>query len=112
MLETFVSTCFLTGGAADICQLCVGDEILAINEVQLSSSLTQDGIVKLIVDSVLTGNLSLDIKRYGKSKKRENVKFYVASCIYIQICFGRDDKVSVNQVRHSHISQSSAIISC
>ena len=60
-----------SGGAADICQLCVGDEILAINDVRLSASLTQDGIVKLIVDSVLTGNLSLDIKRYGKSKKRK-----------------------------------------
>ncbi|XP_076821786.1 uncharacterized protein LOC143468450 isoform X1 [Clavelina lepadiformis] len=57
------------GGAADVCQLCVGDEILAINDVRLSSSLTQDGIVQLIVDSVFTGNLSLDIRRYGKVKK-------------------------------------------
>nr|CAB3263459.1 LIM domain only protein 7 [Phallusia mammillata] len=57
------------GGAADICQLCVGDEILAINDVRLDSTLTQDGIVQLIVDSVITGNLSLDIRRYGKAKK-------------------------------------------
>lgn len=60
---------FYVGGAADICQLCVGDEILAINDVRLDYSLTQDGIVQLIVDSVITGNLSLDIRRYGKAKK-------------------------------------------
>ena len=47
----------------------MGDEILAINDVRLDSSLTQDGIVQLIVDSVITGNLALDIRRYGKAKK-------------------------------------------
>ncbi|XP_078488862.1 uncharacterized protein LOC100181356 [Ciona intestinalis] len=57
------------GGAASVCQLCIGDEILAINDVRLSSTLTQDEIVQLIVDSVITGNLGLDIRRYGKSKK-------------------------------------------
>ena len=64
---------FFTGGAADICQLCVGDEILAINDVRLDSSLTQDGIVQLIVDSVITGNLALDIRRYGKAKKSKEL---------------------------------------
>jgi len=62
---------------------------LAINDVQLSSSLTQDGIVKLIVDSVITGNLSLDIRRYGKSKKRENANCSV-SIVYLRVCFGRE----------------------
>uniref|UniRef100_H2Z6G9 PDZ domain-containing protein n=1 Tax=Ciona savignyi TaxID=51511 RepID=H2Z6G9_CIOSA len=57
-------------GAANVCQLCIGDEILAINDVTLSSTLSQDEIVQLIVDSVITGNLGLDIRRYGKSKKQ------------------------------------------
>jgi len=66
----------ISGGAADICQLCVGDEILAINDVRLDSTLTQDNIVQLIVDSVITGSLSLDIRRYGKAKKRKS--FFIA----------------------------------
>jgi len=57
------------GGAADQCHLHVGDEILAINEVRLSDALTQDDIVQLIVKSVITGSLSLVVRRYGKSKK-------------------------------------------
>ena len=57
------------GGAADICQLYVNDEIVAINDVQLRSLETQDGIVQLIVDSIITGNLALNIKRCQKVKK-------------------------------------------
>ena len=60
------------GGAAELSNLRVGDEILAINGVRLSSSLTQDDIVQLIVQSVIKGNLLLGIRRYGKSKKGEN----------------------------------------
>lgn len=62
-----------SGGAADICQLRVSDEILAINEVPLADCKTQDDIVQLIVSSVITGHLSLNIRRYGKLKKTSSL---------------------------------------
>lgn len=61
------------GGAADICHLCVSDEILAINDVPLADCKTQDDIVQLIVSSVITGHLSLNIRRYGKPKKTSSL---------------------------------------
>jgi len=58
------------GGAADRCQLYVGDEIVAINDVQLKTFDPQDEIVQLIVDSIITGNLALNIRRYERSPKK------------------------------------------
>lgn len=61
------------GGAADRCQLYVGDEIVAINDVQLKTFDPQDEIVQLIVDSIITGNLALNIRRYERSPKKGDV---------------------------------------
>lgn len=77
------------GGAAELSNLCVGDEILAINSVRLSSSLTQDDIVQLIVESVIKGSLLLGVRRYGKSKKGKaneiGVHNFITCVVFIKV---------------------------
>jgi len=52
-----------SGGAADVCNLCIGDTITHINKVELVSLSCQDDIVQLIVESIITGKLGLNIRR-------------------------------------------------
>jgi len=52
-----------SGGAADVCNLCVGDTITHINKVELVSLNCQDDIVQLIVESIISGKLALNIRR-------------------------------------------------
>ena len=46
-----------------MCNLCIGDTITHINKVELVSLSCQDDIVQLIVESIITGKLGLNIRR-------------------------------------------------
>ncbi|XP_077974641.1 uncharacterized protein LOC120329459 [Styela clava] len=109
------------GGAADICHLCVSDEILAINEVPLADCKTQDDIVQLIVSSVITGNLSLNIRRYGKAKKASPLRLAGTKVVmtaggFVQVRSDKPitrtnepDRTSYNIARPKEISVSSPV---
>ncbi|XP_070554104.1 LIM domain only protein 7-like isoform X7 [Ptychodera flava] len=53
------------GGSADICELCAGDEIISINNQNITH-FTHDAVVHAISQAVITGNLQLKIRRYGE----------------------------------------------
>jgi len=58
------------GGAAHVCELSVGDEVLTMNGMTVSN-LTQEQIVELMVEAVRTGQLRLRARRYNQLPKKK-----------------------------------------
>ena len=62
----------LIGGAAHVCELSVGDEVLTMNGMTVAN-LSQDQIVELMVEAVRTGQLRLRARRYNHLPRKSIV---------------------------------------
>ena len=60
---------YIKGGAAHVCELSIGDEVISMNGMTVSN-LTQDQIVELMTEAVRTGQLRLRVRRYAKSTRK------------------------------------------
>jgi hypothetical protein len=58
------------GGAAYVCELSIGDEVLSMNGMTVAI-LSQDQIVKLMTEAVRTGQLRLRVRRYPRATRKK-----------------------------------------
>ena len=60
------------GGAAFVCELSIGDEVMSMNGMTVSN-LSQDQIVELMTEAVRTGQLRLRVRRYNTITRKSSV---------------------------------------
>ena len=60
------------GGAAFVCELSIGDEVISMNGLTVAN-LTQDQIVELMTEAVRTGQLRLRVRRYSTITRKSSI---------------------------------------
>ena len=69
-----------SGSPAELCQLCVDDEIVAVNGVAVAHMNYTQWKDKM-TSSLKTGSLTMDIRRYGNKGKMMSQKKTVIPCL-------------------------------
>lgn len=60
------------GGAAFVCELSIGDEVISMNGMTVAH-LSQDQIVELMTEAVRTGQLRLRVRRYNTITRKSSI---------------------------------------